>query len=294
MDMDFSKRCSELKHKIEKKSRELTCRLCNLKTEKEGVEKLYKFISFKSDESLESKIDTFERGELYASLPIDFNDPYDCELSFNFLDNYEYFEQLLISGFNLNRKDSRNFKKDAKNKKEVMKLQKELTQKWNQFKKEIAVCCFTEQVDNFLMWSHYADCYNGICLEYDKNEISDYLLAAVNYTDQLESAIKNITPDDLRRDNYGRLYFGAVKSVFSKQEQWQYEKEWRIVVSVSSKDDKYIHMPIPKKLYIGFKLYSNTDLRKKIIQKAKQLGISEILQTKISSKEYKLIHEPIK
>lgn len=53
-------------------------------------------------------------------------------------------------------------------------------------------------------------------------------------------------------------------------------------------------MPIPKKLYIGFKLYSNTNLRKEIIQKAKQLGISEILRTKISSKEYKLMHEPIK
>ena len=98
-----------------------------------------------------------------------------------------------------------------------MKLQKELTQKWNQFKKEIAVCCFTEQVDNFLMWSHYADCYNGICLEYDKNEISDYLLAMVNYTDQLESAIKNIVPDDLRRDNYQRLYFARLNRYFQNK-----------------------------------------------------------------------------
>lgn len=210
------------------------------------------------------------------------------------MDNYEYLEQLVISGLNLNRKESRKFRKDVKNKKEVTKLQKVLTQKWNQFKEEIAVCCFTEQVDNFLMWSHYADCYNGICLEYNKNEISDYLLAAVNYTDQLESAIKNITPGDLRRDNYRKLYLGAVKSVFSKQEQWQYEKEWRIVVSVSSEDDKYIHMPIPNKLYIGFKLYSKTDIRKDIIQKAKQLGIPKIVKTKISSKEYKLIHEPLK
>lgn len=84
MDIDISKRYHELKHSIEKKNRELVCRLCNLKTKKEGVDSLYKFISFKSDENLKSKIDTFERGELYASFPKSFNDPYDCELSFNF------------------------------------------------------------------------------------------------------------------------------------------------------------------------------------------------------------------
>lgn len=51
-------------------------------------------------------------------------------------------------------------------------------------------------------------------------------------------------------------------------------------------------MPVPKKLYIGFKLDNN--IEKEVILKAKQLGIPEIVKTRISTKEYKLIHEPIK
>ena len=119
------------------------------------------------------------------------------------------------------------------------------------------------------MWSHYANCYNGICLEYDKSEIKDYLLAAIKYTNQLESAIKNISANDLKNENYMKLYRSAIRSVFSKQIQWSYEKEWRIVISANSNNDQYIHMPVPKKLYIGFKLDNN--IEKEVTLKAKQL-----------------------
>lgn len=279
-------------YRIKKQYYDLICKLCNLHIEKEGVEKLYKFISFDSNENLnKSKIETFGKGDLYASSPLYFNDPYDCELSFNFLDNFEYLEQLVTNGLVLNREERRKFKK-TKVKGEVDKLQRELTKEWNIYKEEIAVCCFTEQVDNFLMWSHYANCYNGICLEYNKNDIKDYLLAAVNYTDQLQSAITNITSEDLKNENYTRLFMSAIKSVFSKHYQWSYEKEWRVVVSVKSENDKYIHMPSPQKLYIGFRLDPN--IKKQIMMVARRLGISEIVQTKISSQEYKLIHEAMK
>lgn len=279
-------------NKIQKIYYKMIYNKCNLITTKEGVEKLYKFISFNSDEKLNTeKMNTFAKGYLYASSPLYFNDPYDCELSFNIMDNYDDFKELVFKGLSLNREERRKFK-NKEIEREVRKFQKEITTDWEKLKKEIAVCCFTEHVDNFLMWSHYANCYNGICLEYDKNEIKDYLLAAVKYTNQLESAIKNISANDLQNENYMKLYMSAIRSVFSKQIQWSYEKEWRIVISVNSNNDQYIHMPVPKKLYIGFKLDNN--IEKEVILKAKQLGIPEIVKTRISTKEYKLIHEPIK
>lgn len=286
------KRIYKSKNKIDKLFYQSICQSCNLITESEGVEKLYKFISFNSDKKLNAeKMDTFAKGDLYASSPLYFNDPYDCELSFNILDNYDDFKKLIFKGLNLNREERRKIK-NKEIEREVRKFQKEITKDWEKLKKEIAVCCFTEHVDNFLMWSHYANCYNGICLEYDKSDIKDYLLASVKYTSQLESAIKNISVNDLQNENYVRLFMSAIRSVFSKQIQWSYEKEWRIVISVNGEDDQYIHMPIPKKLYIGFKLDDN--IKKDVILKARQLGIPEIVKTRISTKEYKLIHEPIK
>ena len=80
----------------------------NLITTKEGVEKLYKFISFNSDEKLNAeKMNTFAKGDLYASSPLYFNDPYDCELSFNIMDNYDDFKELIFKGLSRNRKRSK-------------------------------------------------------------------------------------------------------------------------------------------------------------------------------------------
>ena len=40
------------------------------------------------------------------------------------------------------------------------------------------ICCFSEDGNNKLMWGHYADSYNGVCLEFDffkSNSILPYL-----------------------------------------------------------------------------------------------------------------------
>lgn len=220
IDKSFINNFYNSANKIQKNYYKMICNKCNLLTTKEGVEKLYKFISFNSDKKLNAeKINTFAKGDLYASSPLYFNDPYDCELSFNILENYDDFKELIFKELNLNREERRKIKKKQMEK-DIREFQKEISKDWEKFKKEIAVCCFTEYIDNFLMWSHYANCYNGICLEYDKSEIKDYLLAAVKYTNQLESAIKNISANDLQNENYVKLYMSAIRSVFSKQIQW--------------------------------------------------------------------------
>lgn len=56
------------------------------------VNTIYKFISFNQDEKLNNdKIDTLNRKSLYMPSPLNFNDPYDCELSFNLLGGLENF-----------------------------------------------------------------------------------------------------------------------------------------------------------------------------------------------------------
>lgn len=257
------------------------------------INTIYKFISFNQDEKLNNnKIDTLNRRSLYMPSPLNFNDPYDCELSFNLLGGLEDFLRI-----GLNREQRRTIKHNQKLKSETKieaeKLQKELEGDWTTLKEQMAVCCFTESVDNFLMWSHYANAYNGICLEYDLNEVRhlNYFLSPVLYTDKLIKARDYITKEDLEKDKYNRFIKAAIISVLSKQSQWKYENEWRIINIVENESDRYIPMPLPKTIYVGFKV--NNENRKRIKKVADDLKIEEIKETKISTNEYKLVHNPM-
>ena len=100
--------------------------------------------------------------------------------------------------------------------------------------------------------------------EYNLKEIRDlkYFLSPVLYTDKLIRARDYITKDDFVKDKYNRLIKATIISVLSKQSQWEYEKEWRIINVVKNESDRYISMPLPKVVYVGFKV--NTENREKI------------------------------
>ncbi len=97
------------------------------------------------------------------------------------------------------------------------------------------VLCVTEDVDNVVMWAHYADGHKGVALRlHCIEEIDNTLLIAkpVNYTDTVPSFppivdyIRYLTgevPIDFARMIYD-------EAVYIKHENWAYEKEWRVHV----------------------------------------------------------------
>ncbi|RPJ69841.1 MAG: DUF2971 domain-containing protein, partial [Alphaproteobacteria bacterium] len=87
---------------------------------------------------------------------------------------------------------------------------------------KLRVCCFTEEANHPLMWSHYAFNHTGVCLTFEpsKDSVLEKSLYPVTYTDELLEA-KSIS--DLR------------KCLLSKLNAWKIEKEWRII----SENDKF-------------------------------------------------------
>lgn len=258
---------------------------------KKNITSLFRFIPFNEDEWLNNiKLNTLKNNQEHVSSPLEFNDPYDCELSFNLIDGIDEFLKI---GFN--REARRDIKHNEKKRKRIEKgtyyLQGELTSKWNEMKQQMAVCCLSEHVDNFLMWSHYANCYRGICIEYRLSEI-DNILFPVIYTDKLIRARDFMTKEELRKNSSNGLLEAAIRAVISKHSQWAYENEWRIIKVLDKNDIDYVKMPVPQNIYIGFKIDDET--RTKIIDISVKLGIVGIYNTRISSNEYKLIHESIK
>lgn len=128
---------------------------------------------------------------------------------------------------------------------------------------------FSEEKDNLLMWSHYADNHRGMCIEYDLKHIVNkshenkrdfgvlYHLFPVVYLENrvddkeafinLNYAAKSIGEYkyDLNNNNchaHTKVH-EDIKSMFLiKSKNWEYEKEWRIAVTFTqiNEDSKYI------------------------------------------------------
>ena len=130
---------------------------------------------------------------------------------------------------------------------------------------KIKICCFTESNQNTAMWSHYANQYKGVCIEYNTNLIklvknSKYSFFPVYYFDSLEDKnsvlysrysnfdvnFTNITcvydsgriSNEIALKDYDVLEDIMRGVPFYKTTEWSYEREWRIVFY-----DRYENIP---------------------------------------------------
>ena len=102
---------------------------------------------------------------------------------------------------------------------------------------KIKIACLTTHNDNTLMWSHYADKHQGICIEYDINKIFNenndkILIRKISYNKKMISydrlinkqkkSINSVLIDNKTIDNIIDLF--AIKS-----REWKYEDEYRIL-----------------------------------------------------------------
>lgn len=89
--------------------------------------------------------------------------------------------------------------------------------------------CLSEKNNSTLMWSHYADCNRGICIEYDFESIKSnplyYALFPVCYTKT------PINVYDFVNEHNGdfSIEVGILISVLNKATCWDYEHEWRLI-----------------------------------------------------------------
>ena len=83
----------------------------------------------------------------------------------------------------------------------------------------IGVLCLSTQCDEILMWSHYANFHQGICLRFDAN----HHYFANTHEVQYHTTRPRINPF---RDTTIQMMDAAL---LAKAEQWQYEQEWRLI-----------------------------------------------------------------
>ena len=136
------------------------------------------------------------------------------------------------------------------------------------FQKDAYLCCFGESADNDDLWNKYANEYKGFCIEYDCSSlISKSLLPVpVHYGDNTISIYEF-------RDKRAAI----IKICFTKQPQWDCQKEWRVMKWGKMLGINYgekgilVDAPNPKKIILG-KCISR-DMKELLMDVAKTLSV---------------------
>lgn len=95
-----------------------------------------------------------------------------------------------------------------------------------------AFASFTENIQNTLMWSHYASSHSGFALEIDFSDmlISNYDIVKIEYRNSIPQIdlIELVDFCEKRVNNLNDFKNNFIKNLSIKSSDWLYEVEWRL------------------------------------------------------------------
>jgi len=179
---------------------------------------------------------------VYLASPVVFNDPFDFNPVYDYTathkEQVQHYSRILRKKLGIHKTESvRNAKKHllenqafrGKNGIEHFACESK-----KGLRNLMGVSCFTTKPRNSPMWAHYAEGYQGICLEWtfpEKGEhfylpdgvekVSPLVLQPLKYAD--ERAVCRIFDDSIPQAN--ALY----QSIITKSSDWSYEDEYRLI-----------------------------------------------------------------
>ena len=222
---------------------------------------LYKYGSFQS----QYWNDTIFKAKIYLSPAIAFNDPFDCRANFNYKKAVRKgkFREELLKLYSANDIDN---------------LPEEIVQKCiiDLMREDVFVFCLSEVWDSILMWAHYANNYNGYCLEYDMKMVREHLIYNL-YPVLYEEKYIDITDNLINYNGNAGLICNMAKA-----KEWSYEREWRIV---EYRENPFYFRKALKAIYLGKNC--SPKVKDDVIRWAKD-NSKEVYIVEASKTQYKL------
>jgi hypothetical protein len=188
-------------------------------------EKLYKYRKMDA-----YTIDTIVRSVIHFAEPSEFNDPFDCRLRPT---NYkkgteeefrEFFTRLAKRHLPAEKVAE---EVDRKIREGIHLDEQRLGDYWKEAEKgqneTVGLFCLTENSTNILMWSHYADCHKGCCLEFSTVKSIFKTARIIKYPPSYPNHRFLDCVNVNKRELLYKLRF------FTKANLWNYEQEWRVL-----------------------------------------------------------------
>lgn len=219
-------------------------------------EKLYKYRSWADSKQRLA----LTHGLLWFSSPSAFNDPFDCTIPMRYdLCSEEGLSELLRD------MGGESFPPHVLEEKIRGVLRSHPlrigtdTERQQQYAAHIArsygVLSFARVLDNILLWSHYADCHRGYCIEYDRKRLD--LFFEVRRQQDPERNI--IAPFEVKYvDKYPILipsketWSDQIDEILTtKSLLWKYESEFRYIWARYNNRSIYVDKSVVTGIYIG-------------------------------------------
>lgn len=233
---------------------------------------------------------------IYLNHRKQFNDPFDMFPTYKdaitFQTMKQYFKEKKRTGFStkfglvyadLTKKDINKFSHN-----DLTKFRNISRKAINEFTDNSGVKCFSTELDNILLWSHYGSGHRGYCIKFIPNGASD-----LKYNFPVEyhknRPILEITANLSYRNE---LFISEIlpKIYLHKYETWQYEKEFRLPLpDMAGKEMKFDLSEIDS-VYLGLKI-SDTH-KNKILDLCSKIN-KPVYQMASEGNSYKLSHKLI-
>lgn len=160
---------------------------------------------------------------------------------------------------------------------------------------KLGICCFATSFNSTKLWKKNSnhnidnDLENGMCIEYNRNEIPINILQylyPVYYSE--EGQFPDITPIILNNlTDFEKAYdFLALEIILTKNAEFDFEKEWRLVIPLKVDDNVGYISPFPKPsaIYLGSDV--SDEKRENVRKIAERCRIHLIQLKKISDNNY--------
>ncbi len=178
-------------------------------------DKLYKYRAIDLDKPDSRLADITENHQLWFSSPKNFNDPFDCQINFD----YDITEEELIKFL------------EGEEHPDPQILAEELLQnkeKFFQFTDKVlkdsinskGICSFSKSWNSVLQWAYYANGHTGIVLGFDLIKDTSFFAELLDVEYKKEYPICNPIKE---QDKFPQILAGT------KSKQWQHEDEWRVI-----------------------------------------------------------------
>jgi hypothetical protein len=187
------------------------------------------FYFYKHVDATFGSLEIIKSGTLKFTQPKGFNDPFDCQFSFD----SNYFSS--SKALKRNEKLFKNKMSPAQRVIEAHRMQKlyelnpDKLSKVSDLGDRAFICCLNQNPLNMLMWSHYAQQHKGFLIEFKFKFTSEFA----------ELYVKDFMPFPIiYKDEYPTLSKGdgdlggvelVNKCFLTKSPDWSYEKEYRVI-----------------------------------------------------------------
>ena len=182
---------------------------------------LYKYRSLRTKKDREHTLRILTHNEIYFAKYKMFNDPFDCQLHISFNANPTAHKNTLrqlnpgLSEAQIEIQTQEALQVD------IGKREQKFNNGIRRETEKLGIFCMSAKRDNLLMWSHYADYHEGICMEFKTTG------GRLFGCDLLDVDYDKYYPSLSVYDNWDLDW--VRKYLRTKSLDWGYEKEWRIL-----------------------------------------------------------------